>query len=72
MDGLQWYTTDGFKKSHVGKKQLNISGHIFTPGPGNCIVQLLRTSLCREGTRQHGLLAQKDGKWMGAIVWEVD
>lgn len=28
--------------------------------------------LCREGTRRHGLLAQKDGKWMGAIVWEVD
>ena len=29
-------------------------------------------TMCREGTRRHGLLAQKDGKWMGAIVWEVD
>jgi len=29
-------------------------------------------SIVREGTRQHGLLAQKDGKWMGAIVWEVE
>ena len=36
------------------------------------LVDLLRTSLCREGTRRHGLLAQKDGRWMGAIVWEVD
>jgi len=29
-------------------------------------------SITREGTRRYGLLAQKDGKWMGAIVWEVE
>ena len=27
--------------------------------------------LCREGTSRYGLLAEKDGKWVGAIVWEV-
>jgi len=59
--------TVAVERDNLSKLQIVLASVLPIPYP-----EAFYKSIIREGTRRHGLLAQKDGKWMGAIVWEVE